>query len=80
MWWLIILLVLLGYWWWRSQRYENMTDVQHIKTVLGEINAKRPELYPIETLYIEPDGRSRFMMLNTDTYAGELYDYFPPKK
>lgn len=79
MWWLVIILVLFA-WWWVTRKEERMSDEQHIQTVLGEITSKRPELYPIETLYIEPDGRSRFMMLNTDTYAGELYDYFPSKK
>lgn len=80
MWWLILLIVVIVYLWWANRKVEPMSDEQHIKSVLGQINAKRPELYPIETMYIEPDGRSRFMMLNTDTYAGELYDYFPSKK
>lgn len=77
MWLLVALLVVIGFWWWRTQRVEGMMTVTDI---LGDIQQKRPELYPINTISMESDGRSRFMMYNLDTYAGELYDYFPPKK
>ncbi len=76
MWLLVALLALVGFWWWRTQRVEPMT----VTDILGDIQRTRPELYPINTISMEPDGRSRFMMYNLDTYAGELYDYFPPKK
>lgn len=76
MWILVALVIFIMYWIWKNQRVENLT----VKDVLGDIREKRPELYPIETMYMDSDGRSRFMMFNTDTYAGELYDYFPPKK
>ncbi len=75
--WVILLVVLFVlYWWWSSRRVETMKVVD----ILGDIQQKRPELYPINTLYMDTDGKARFMMLNTNTYAGELYDYFPQKK
>jgi hypothetical protein len=58
-----------------TRRVENMTDEQTVDTVMSSIRSSRPELYPIETVYIEPNGNSRFLFLNMDTYAGELYDY-----
>lgn len=77
---IIVLVIIVAIWWLLNRKTEKMSDAEHIMSILDKVKESRPELYPIETMYVEPNGTSRFMMLNTDTYAGELYDYFPAKK
>ncbi len=59
----------------QTRKVEKLSDEQTITNVVSEIRKVRPELVPIETMYIDPDGSSRFMFFNTETYAGEVYDY-----
>ena len=59
----------------KTRKVEKMTDEKVVDSVIKKIRSVRPELVPIETMYIDPDGSSRFLFLNTDTYAGEIYDY-----
>jgi hypothetical protein len=68
----IFVLILFVYY---NRRVEKMTDEQTVDSVMTSIRTTRPELYPIETVYIDPNGNSRFLFFNMDTYAGELYDY-----
>lgn len=68
---LILLVVVYMYW----RRPEKMTDAQTVNSVIESVRAQRPELVPIETMYIDPNGSSRFMFFNTDTYAGEVIDF-----
>ncbi len=68
---LFVLVALIIYW----RRPEYMTDVQTVNSVIDNVRAQRPELVPIQTMYIDPDGSSRFMFFNTDTYAGEVIDF-----
>lgn len=72
----LIIVFVLGAWLVTKIRtVEKFTDEQTVSKVLDEVRKVRPELVPIETMYIDPDGSSRFLFLNTDTYAGEVYDY-----
>ena len=59
----------------KTRKVEKMTDEKVVNNVIKEIRRARPELMPIETMYIDPDGSSRFLFINTETYAGEIYDY-----
>ena len=70
---LALILVLLVYFFYRKPEY--MEDAQTVNSVIASVRAERPELVPIETMYIDPDGSSRFMFFNTDTYAGEVIDF-----
>jgi hypothetical protein len=72
---LVAIFILVALYWTTNRRVENMTDEQTIDTVISSVRTSRPELYPIETVYVEPNGNSRVLFLNMDTYAGELYDY-----
>jgi hypothetical protein len=69
----LIILVLFFIWYRRSP--EKMTDEMTVNGVMERMNAERPELVPIETVYIDPNGNSRFLVYNTDNYAGEVYDF-----
>lgn len=71
----IALFILTVIYWNTNRRVERMTDEETVNTVMSAIRTNRPELYPIETVYIDPNGNSRFLFLNMDTYAGELHDY-----
>lgn len=70
--WIALTLLVLLVLYWRKPEY--MTDEQTVNSVIDTVRAQRPELVPIQTMYIDPDGSSRFMFLNTDTYAGEVID------
>ena len=70
---IILALLVILYFMWR--RPEGMTDEKTVDQLVSEVRAQRPELVPIETIYIDPNGSSRFMFLNTDTYAGEVIDF-----
>lgn len=72
----ITIVLLIAVWLFtQTRRVEKMTDESVVENVVSQIRKVRPELYPVETMYIDPDGSSRFLFLNTDTYAGEVYDY-----
>lgn len=70
--WLVILLILLYLY---TRTTEKMTDVKSVNSIVESVQAKRPELVPIQTMYIDPNGSSRMMFLNTNTYAGEIVDF-----
>lgn len=72
---LVIALILVVVFFLYTRRTENMTDAQTVNSVIDAVRAERPELVPIETMYIDPNGSSRFMFFNTDTYAGEVIDF-----
>lgn len=67
---ILLLLVFIYY----GRKPEKMTDAQTVNSIVDMVQAKRPELVPVQTMYIDPNGSSRMMFLNTDTYAGELVD------
>lgn len=69
---IVIFLVFLYYY---GRTSERMTDAQSVNSIVDSIQAQRPELVPIQTMYIDPNGSSRMMFLNQDTYAGELVDF-----
>ena len=71
----IVVLGLFVVWYVSTRKTEKMTDRKTVESVIQSVRSVRPELVPIETLYIDPDGTSRFMFFNTNTYAGEIYDY-----
>lgn len=76
----LTIVFLIGAWLFTQFRApEKYTDEQMVTKVLQEVKNVRPELVPIETMYIDSDGSSRFLFLNTDTYAGEVYDYSKKK-
>lgn len=75
-WFQLTIVFLIGAWLFtRIRTVEKFTDEQTVNKVIDEVRKVRPELAPIETMYIDPDGSSRFLFLNTETYAGEVYDY-----
>lgn len=72
---LVIILVLLFMWYRRTPEY--MSDEMTVNGVMERMKKERPELVPIETVYIDPNGNSRFLFYNTDNYAGEIHDFNP---
>lgn len=71
----LIVVLVLGWIYTRTRRVEKLTDEKIVTNIVEEIQKIRPELVPVETMYIDTDGSSRILFLNTDTYAGEVYDY-----
>ena len=72
---LMIILAIVIYLIWSRRSPEKMSDEMTVKGVMERMNAERPELVPIETVYIDPNGNSRFLFYNTDNYAGEIHDF-----
>lgn len=73
---LFVIVILVAAWIVVSNRkVEKLTDEQNVISVVDQVQKIRPELVPVQTMYIDPDGSSRFLFLNTDTYAGEVYDF-----
>lgn len=70
---LIVLLVLIYIWYQRSPT--QMSDTMTIQGVMKQMAEERPELVPIETVYIDPNGNSRFLFYNTENYSGEIKDF-----
>ena len=87
---LFLLLAIFGFLIWNRTPGENFTDVSAdkpvepatIQTIINAIQAKVPDLYPIQTVYINPfEGdmgsmvyNARIMFLNTRGYFGVQYD------
>jgi hypothetical protein len=87
---LFLLLAIFGFLIWNRTTGENFTDVSAdkpvepatIQTIINAIQAKVPDLYPIQTVYINPfEGdqgsmiyNARIMFLNTRGYFGVQYD------
>ena len=87
---LFLLLAVFGFMIWNRTNGENFTDVSAdkpvepatIQTIINSIQAKVPDLYPIQTVYINPfQGdmgsmiyNARIMFLNTRGYFGVQYD------
>ena len=70
---IIVLLVLFFIWYKRSPA--KMSDTMTIQGVMKRMAEERPELVPIETVYIDPNGNSRFLFYNTQNYSGEIKDF-----
>ena len=87
---LFLLIAIFGFLIWNRTNGENFTDVSAdkpvepatIQTIVNDIQAKVPDLYPIQTVYINPfqgdQGsmiyNARIMFLNTRGYFGVQYD------
>jgi len=87
---LFLLIAIFGFLIWNRTNGENFTDVSAdkpvepatIQTIVNAIQAKVPDLYPIQTVYINPfqgdQGsmiyNARIMFLNTRGYFGVQYD------
>jgi hypothetical protein len=88
-----ILLAILGFLLWNRgmvMRGEGFTDVSDkmpvkpatIQTIINAIQAKNPDVYPVQTIYINPmEGdkgssiyNARIMFINTRGYFGVQYD------
>jgi hypothetical protein len=87
---LFLLVALFGFMIWNRVYSESFTDVSAskpvepatIQTIINAVQAKVPDLYPIQTVYINPlqgdQGslvyNARIMFLNTRGYFGVQYD------
>ena len=87
---LFLLLAIFGFLIWNRTNGETFVDVSAdkpvepatIQTIINAIQAKVPDLYPIQTVYINPfEGdqgsmiyNARIMFLNTRGYFGVQYD------
>jgi len=90
---LFLLLAIVGFMIWNSKRFsmsETFTDVSSstpvspgtIQTIINSIQEKNPDVYPVQTIYINPmmgdhgTGmyNARIMFINTRGYFGVQYD------
>jgi len=87
---LFILLAILGFMIWNRTMNESFTDTSAttpvepavIQTIINSIQAKEQDLYPLQTIYINPFSgdlgstvyNARIIFLNTRGYFGVQYD------
>jgi hypothetical protein len=87
---LIVLLGILGFMLWNKSASERFVDVSAstpvspsvIQNIVTAVQMKDPDLYPLQTVYINPFGgdqgsmvyNARIMFMNTRGYFGVQYD------
>lgn len=90
---IFLLIAILGFLLWNRDAFtktEKFTDVSYsqpvspatIQTIVNSIQAKNPDVYPVQTIYINPmEGsqgsqvyNARMMFINTRGYFGVQYD------
>jgi hypothetical protein len=90
---LFLLLAIVGFLMWnrgivmRGEGFTNISDKNPvnpatIQTIINSIQAKNPDVYPVQTIYINPMGgdqgsmvyNARIMFINTRGYFGVQYD------